>query len=233
MNAARRRVQALLRLLRDFWWVLPAFLGGLFTWLSFYILGMRLHRRELIFTGTAYSAYSAMLWFAFSRAEIEYSDAASTLATIALLIGWIGGVLHVFAVATAFERELAGAPAPRRAGSRRRAAPGSVGAAGDVLGFAPTTAEYFAAPAPQASQPPVQANTATERELSALPGASPQLVARWLAERTRRGGFRDLAELTRALELTPHQVVRLRTRICFEDPGPSPERSGRGRVLDV
>jgi hypothetical protein len=85
--------------------------------------------------------------------------------------------------------------------------------------------------------PPVEANTASQRTLSRLPGVTPALARRWVDERGRRGGFRDIDDLAAALELQPHEIVRLRPRLSFAAPGSGPKRRrpgrGRGRVLDV
>lgn len=221
------------RFVLDHWWVIPSFAAGLFTWVTFYYAGIRLRRRELILAGSAYSAYSAMLWFATSREELDHSDGASNLAVIAVLIGWIGGALHACSIAGAYEHELNGGRR-KGPGRRRRDTAPTAGAPTDTgFGLGNPVGEYLASATPPEAEAPVEANTATDRQLGRLPGLSPDLIERWIAERTRRGGFRDLAELTRALDLAPHQVVRLRTRISFSDPGPQPRRTKHGRVLDV
>jgi hypothetical protein len=110
---------------------------------------------------------------------------------------------------------------------------------GGMGGVPPTTAAEAARSAtPQGSAPlppPVEANTASQRTLSRLPGVTSALARRWVDERSRRGGFRDIDDLAAALELQPHEIVRLRPRLSFAAQGPKrrlPGR-GRGRVLDV
>jgi len=156
----------------------------------------------------------------------------------------------------------AGWPSPTR--RHRRAAGAPVEPAGDDLGLGlgnpaadylassqppggtggvpPTTAAGAArssTPPPGSASlpPPVEANTASQRTLARLPGVTPALARRWVEERGRRGGFRDIDDLATALELEPHEIVRLRPRLSFAAPGTGPKRRlpgrGRGRVLDV
>jgi DNA uptake protein ComE-like DNA-binding protein len=110
------------------------------------------------------------------------------------------------------------------------------------LGLGNPAAEYLASSQPPATPPPgaaplpapVEANTASQRTLARLPGVTPALARRWVEERRRRGGFRDIDDLAAALELQPHEIVRLRARLSFAAPGDAPKRRfGRGRVLDV
>jgi hypothetical protein len=220
------------------WVVVPSLVFGLFTWLSFLILGIRARRRDWILAGAAYGVYSALAFFALGRPEVERDDTANALLGMALLLAWFGGALHVGLAYYAFARsprgepEAAGWPRP----ARRRAAP-----AGDDLGLGlgDPAADYLASPQPVAAPlpPPVEANTASQRTLARLPGVTPALARRWVAERRRRGGFRDIDDLASALDLQPHEIVRLRPRLSFAAPGDGPKRRlpgrGRGRVLDV
>jgi hypothetical protein len=110
--------------------------------------------------------------------------------------------------------------------------------AGGTGGVPPTTAAGAARSATQEGGPPlpapVEANTASQRTIGRLPGVTPALARRWVAERRRRGGFSDIDDLATALDLQPHEIVRLRPRLSFAAPGGGPKRRlGRGRILDV
>jgi hypothetical protein len=232
--------------------VVPSLVFGFFTWLSFLILGIRHRRRDWILTGAAYGVYSALAFFAFGRPELEQDDTANALLGFALLVAWFGGALHTGLVYYGLVRQPRAAGDPPALGIRRgrhldadaRAAP-----VGDDLGLGlgDPASEYLAARSPVATPssgrapldatlaPPVEANTAGQRTLARLPGVTPVLARRWVAERRRRGGFRDIDDLAAALDLQPHEIVRLRPRLSFDAPGDGgpKRRLGRGRILDV
>lgn len=221
-----------LRWLARSWWVVPAFALGFFTWISFYIVGVRARRRDWVFTGAAYSVCSALLWFASAREEIDNNDTASTLTGLGLVLAWFGGIVHALVINQIYQRELdrGAMRARRRPGTTPAAAPADVG-----FGLGNPGADYLAAPAPTTNTPLVEANTARTRALRRLPGVTPELAERWVAERSRRGGYADLDDLAATLNLAPHQIVRLRPRLSFAEPGPAKPRrpTRRGRVLDV
>lgn len=226
--------------------MLPAFAFGLFTWLSFFLVGYRERRRDWMLTGAGYAVFSALAFFAFSRNEVSADDTADTLVGFAVLLAWLGGAVHVLLLNAAILRSPAGVapaeaapPAPAPAGWP--AAPAAPAGADAGLGLGNPAGDYLADGPPERGLPPppeapVEANTATPRVLATLPGVTPALARRWVAERRRRGGFRDLDDLAGALDLQPHQIVGLRPRVSFAAPAEPPKRrrlAGRGRVLDV
>jgi hypothetical protein len=247
------------------WVVVPALVFGFFTWLSFFILGIRGRRRDWMMTGAAYAVYSSLVFFALGRPEVDVDDTAGTLMGFAILVAWIGGTIQALFANREFQRGREGlalpGPGRLRRGARRPAAPpppptddlglGLGNPAADYLaasqppggtGGAPPTAAAEAAwgsdPPPGSPPPeaPVEANTASPRTLGRLPGVTPELARRWVSERRRRGGFRDIDDLAVALDLQPHEIVRLRPRLSFTAPVAGPRRprfGGRGRVLDV
>jgi DNA uptake protein ComE-like DNA-binding protein len=119
------------------------------------------------------------------------------------------------------------------------------------LGAAPTvtppgTAARPPAAGPAASHPSpdtaaqgpaakLDVNTATEAQLSALPGIDAEAVAAIVRARAARGGtFASRVELERAAGLKPHVVVRLRdlVEIVATDAPARPRATGR-RVVDL
>jgi hypothetical protein len=242
LNALRRYGQGI-------WVVVPSLVFGFFTWLSFLILGLRARRRDWILTGAAYAVYSALVFFALGRPEVDRDDTASLLLGMALLVAWLGGALHTGLVYYSLVRQPRAATDPPELGIRqRRRGEETVPAAptGDDLGLGDPAADYLAARNPIATpstgaapvEAPVEANTANQRTLTRLPGVTPALARRWVAERRRRGGFRDIDDLASALDLQPHEIVRLRPRLSFTAPGAGGPRRGlpgpgQGRVLDV
>jgi Helix-hairpin-helix motif len=231
-----------LQRVRGLWVVVPSLVFGFFTWLSFLILGLRARRRDWILTGAAYGVYSALVFFALGRPEVENDDTANALLGAALFLAWFGGAIHTGFAYYAFARS---PQADSTAPAGRRPARGAGPPADDLgLGLGNPAGEYLAAPNPVATAagvaplpPPVEANTASQRTLARLPGVTPALARRWVAERNRRGGFRDIDDLATALELQPHEIVRLRPRLSFAARGGRPRRGlpgrGQGRILDV
>jgi helix-hairpin-helix protein len=235
----------LVRYGRGIWVVVPSLFFGFLTWLSFLILGLRAQRRDWLVTSAAYGMYSALIFFALSRPEIEADDTANALMGFSLFVAWFGGAIHTGIAYQSFNRSR-GDSATAPAGPRRRmGAPPPVPAGDDLgLGLGNPAADYLASSEPPPAAPPgsaplpapVEANTANQRTLARLPGVTPALARRWVDERRRRGGFRDIDELAVALELQPHEIVRLRPRVSFAAPGGGLKRrllGGRGRVLDV
>ncbi|HEV8623019.1 MAG TPA: helix-hairpin-helix domain-containing protein [Acidimicrobiia bacterium] len=235
-----------LQRVRGLWVVVPSLVFGFFTWLSFLILGLRARRRDWILTGAAYGVYSALVFFALGRPEVENDDTANALLGAALFLAWFGGAIHTGFAYYAFARSpQAEGTAP--AGWRPARGANPAAPAVDDLGLrlGNPAGEYLAASNPVATPlagaaplpPPVEANTAGQRTLARLPGVTPALARRWVAERNRRGGFRDIDDLAAALELQPHEIVRLRPRLSFAAQGGGPRRHlpgrGSGRVLDV
>jgi hypothetical protein len=244
------RLYPLRRYSRGVWTVAPSVFGGFFTWVSFLILGVRARRRDWIVTATAYGVYSALAFFALGRPEVDADETASTLMGFGILVAWVGGAVHTGLAYQAFTRSgraaetaPAGWRSPTRRSRRRNAAPSPAPARDDFgLGLGNPADDYLASSQPIATPqgsapvpPPVEANAANQRTLSRLPGVTSALARRWVHERNRRGGFRDIDDLAAALELQPHEIVRLRPRLSFAAQGPKrrlPGR-GRGRVLDV
>jgi hypothetical protein len=88
------RANALQRYGQGIWVVIPSLFFGFFTWLSFLIMGVRSRRREWIVIATAYGVYSALVFFALGRPEVDHDDTANVLLGMALLLAWFGGALH-------------------------------------------------------------------------------------------------------------------------------------------
>jgi helix-hairpin-helix protein len=261
------RPNALRRYGQGIWVVVPSLVFGFFTWLSFLILGLRARRRDWILTGAGYGVYSALAFFALGRPEVENDETANAFLGAALFLAWFGGALHTGLVYHGLVRRPQAAAGPPELGVRRRrrgeVTAGAAPTGDDLgLGLGDPAADYLAARNPpggtggvppataagaaRSSTPsaggapleaPVEANTASQRTLGRLPGVTPALARRWVAERRRRGGFRDIDDLASALELQPHEIVRLRPRLSFAAPGDGPRRRlpgrGPGRILDV
>ena len=243
------RANPLRRYGQGIWVVVPSLAFGFFTWLSFLILGVRSRCRDWILIGTAYGVYSALVFFALGRPEVDRDDTANLLLGMALLLAWFGGALHTGIVYYRFTHQPRAAPGAPDLGirrSRRGDATAPAAPPADDLGLGDPASEYLArnpiaTPSTGAAAPveaPVEANTASQRTLTRLPGVTPALARRWVAERRRRGGFRDIDDLASAIDLQPHEIVRLRPRLSFTAPGDGRPRRrlpgrGQGRVLDV
>ena len=84
---------------------------------------------------------------------------------------------------------------------------------------------------------PVNVNTAGHADLSALPGVGDSLAQRIIAIRDTRGGYRDVDDLAAAANLQPHEIVRIRDKVTFDQPSTGhqqrPGYGGSGRILDI
>jgi len=232
--------------------VVPSLFFGFFTWLSFLILGLRARRRDWTVIATAYGVYSALAFFALGRPEVDGDDTANALIGMAILLAWFGGALHTGIVYHRFASQPGVAGVAPDLGIRRRrradiSAPAAPAVDDQGLGLGDPASDYLASRNPPAIpsvegavpvEAPVEANTAGQRTLTRLPGVTPALARRWVAERRRRGGYRDIDDLATALDLQPHEIVRLRPRLSFTAPAAGGLRrrlrgGGEGRVLDV
>ena len=78
----------------------------------------------------------------------------------------------------------------------------------------------FVEPPPRAAAPAqvrellrgetLELNAASATDLELLPGVGPKLAERIVAERTRRGGYRSVDELSAVKGVGPHTLARLR-----------------------
>jgi len=64
----------------------------------------------------------------------------------------------------------------------------------------------------------INVNTATEAELSVLPGIGPRLAERIVADRTANGPFDSLDDLTRVRMIGPRTVERIAEYVIVEWP---------------
>lgn len=76
---------------------------------------------------------------------------------------------------------------------------------------------------------PVDVNTATQKELQALPGMTRQRAKGIMRERDRLGGFRSVDQFATVAGLQPHELVRL-TPVLECSPRPRPQRTFGRRV---
>ncbi|GAB3618208.1 hypothetical protein GCM10027416_27650 [Okibacterium endophyticum] len=95
---------------------------------------------------------------------------------------------------------------------------------------APGTSRTAARPA-EPEPEPIDVNTASQRELSRLPGMDRRSAKAVVKARTERGGFASVEDFARTAGLQPHEIVRLRDlTVC--SPRPRAARSF-GRRLDL
>jgi DNA uptake protein ComE-like DNA-binding protein len=103
-------------------------------------------------------------------------------------------------------------------------------------GFLPPTPQPFQPPMPGAGpQAPVRldVNSASEQQLSQLPGLTPERVHRAVQARSGRGGFGSVQEFADAAGLAPHEHARIRELVqCSAPPSRTPPRNGSGRIVD-
>jgi len=104
---------------------------------------------------------------------------------------------------------------------------------------APASATY-AQPIQVQAPHPVDVQSATVEALAQLPGVGPSLAQRIVAIRDARGGYRNIDDLASAANLQPHELVRLRDQLTFNQDDSSQahrdnptQHGGSGRILDI
>ena len=71
-------------------------------------------------------------------------------------------------------------------------------------------------PSPVFVELKVHVNTASAEKLAALPGIGPTLAARIVEDRTQRGRFLTLADLSRVKGVTPKILEKLKEHVQFD-----------------
>jgi len=92
-------------------------------------------------------------------------------------------------------------------------------------------------PIQQVDPPPLQKidlNTATEQELSKLPGVSVALAKKAVEMRVQTGGFASMQDFNQRLGLMPHFATQIES-IAFVTPiiPKTPPEENKGRVIDI
>ena len=75
----------------------------------------------------------------------------------------------------------------------------------------------------------IDPNTASEAELTLLPGIGPSLAGRIVADRAARGPFERIEDLDRVKWIGPSLIERMRPYLVIEEapPAETPESTGR------
>ncbi|NSW57700.1 MAG: helix-hairpin-helix domain-containing protein [Armatimonadetes bacterium] len=85
----------------------------------------------------------------------------------------------------------------------------------DVGQIPPASYSGGAGDSPPAFRGPVSLNTATEKQLEALPGIGPSLAKRIIAYREQNGPFRRIEDLQRVSGVGPKMLMRLRGQVTL------------------
>lgn len=101
------------------------------------------------------------------------------------------------------------------AGWARRFAAGRR-AANSVLLISGAVADSTQSAMPAGPAPAVDINSATVRQLDALPGIGPVIAARIIEYRTRTGGFRSTEELRKVSGVGPKRYAAIRDLVTAE-----------------
>lgn len=245
------------------WWIfVPLLSCGLLGWLGFMTAAIRTGKRDYwIYTGI-YAGLSAVFVVMVSVTDPE--GTASDLATIPLLAAWVAPAVHAAVLNRRYLRELASqgewytTPLPATDRHSQPEPPVLGVSNNDYYGPTGDASTSSSAPPPpyaprlaRAAEPqrfssttetsgqiePVNVNTANHVDLGALPGIGESLAQRIIAIRDARGGYRDLDDLAAAANLQPHELVRLRDQVTFDQPNTGrrqgPSEGGSGRILDI
>lgn len=188
---------------------------GFWTWLIFLMLGIRARRRAWILWSAGYGVLAVA--GAVLEALPDPSGTAAGIAVIPILLGWIGGVVHVALISKDATRRIWALSAPslvaarerieRRAEGRRLAARNPVLARELGVGRpdVPGADDYGL----------VDVNHAAPDALCRLPGITPQVAAR--IEETRLGisPFMSAEDLCVTLDLPPALTGDLKEHAIF------------------
>ncbi|HET7280448.1 MAG TPA: CHAT domain-containing protein [Dermatophilaceae bacterium] len=200
-------------------WLLAPILGiGVFTFVGFLYVALRIRRRKYWTIAGAYIAVTAL---ALVLAGVSSDgDATSTLAGMLLLGLWGGGIVHGLVLNRDYlewrSRSRAWFVAsdsgtlvttPPHVGSDSAVAAPSRPVATATVDVNTATVDVNTAT--------VDVNTATAAVLSALPGLDADWARHILEVRAARRGFSDVDDFAAAVRLYPQQLARLRDHVTF------------------
>lgn len=248
------------------WWIFAPILScGLLGWLGFMTAAIRTGKRDYwIYTGI-YAGLTALFFVLVSVTDPD--GVWSDLATIPFLGAWVAPTIHAAILNRRYLRELAtqgewyATPFPAPDAHTHQPQPPVLGVSHNDY-YGPAASASTSGPTPPASagpphtpEPPrpaeatrptteaasqndtVNVNTVGHADLSALPGVGDSLARRIIAIRDARGGYRSVDDLAAAANLQPHELVRIRDKVTFDQPSTGhqqrPDYGGSGRILDI
>jgi hypothetical protein len=200
------------RVARSLWLMFPILGFGCLGSAALVVVGFVLGRRSVWISGIVYLALSVPIFIVVG--ETDENTALSDWSVGALIAIWLVTIVHAFVVNVGWLRARSGAdpwPTP--------AAP------------APPPPPGYPASTPAAL---LDVNSADAEALAALPHFDHARAARAIAERDRRGGFADVFDFSDALELLPHEYVRVLPLVIANPVRPPAGPPGHpGRIVDV
>ena len=231
-----------------YWWLASTIFLGLFGGLAFIVFGQRARRPDWWIPGIIYLVASWTTLILMVRETETGGDRFAKAFVAVWLISFVHALIIVvwmnvsadYRLLRAHQRGHQPAPLPPPPGGYRLVrpewpAPGRAGGhpapPPDLpAGLAPPPGDYYG-PDPVAPPAPIDVNTAEARQLTTLPGFTPDRVRRVLAERRTRRGFGSIEEFAAAASLAPHEFVHVRELVVCTPRPPAPPT--QGRILDV
>jgi DNA uptake protein ComE-like DNA-binding protein len=217
---------------------------GLFGWIAFMHIGIRVKQRKWVLWGFVYLVPFIVL---------TLPNPPAVLLNSLLVVGWIASTVHAFLVRREYLMRLeaiqqgkvyTGVAARQRTdaeyGTNAQTASPAQGASqpssatSDQEPFrqAVSTVQAYGPTAPANTRPSIDLNSASEQELASLSGVGIIVAKRAVSLRESRGGFRSVEDFGETLNLKQHVVERIRPLVYASPPPQSGQSNASGRVVD-
>lgn len=221
-------------------WMLWAIVTlGFLNYISFFYIAFRVKQRKWTIWGIIYSipfiVYMAL------EGTVSEDSLLYNLIFSALMISWIGSIIHVFKIRAEYlirlehykkSSKVQNDIEKLRSSIQREYETTSTEGKVEVTSPQPTKI----VPEQEVQEPtnPVDVNTASEAEIASIPSIGAILAKKVVAVREQKGGFASLDEFTESLNIKPHVRERLKPFVVFSktDSTTSPLSEQSGRLVD-
>jgi len=200
-------------------WLLLTLPFGFTTWAAFLYIGIRAKRVSWIVWAAVY--LGLMVASGVLDTPAHPSSSAQGLAAGLLLLAWIGGGVHAFAVSTAAVKRIRSDQDPALVAARDRITLRSEGR--HLLATQPELAREVGVGRPDMRGSKdyglIDVNHCSAAALVRLPGITDDMAKRILDNRAGAGGFTSVEDVGMLLDLPPSTVDQMRDMAVFvQDP---------------
>jgi DNA uptake protein ComE-like DNA-binding protein len=197
-------------------WLLLTLPFGITTWAAFLYIGIRAKHVSWIVWAAVYLAMMAAS-FVLDTSSAHPSNSAQGIAAGLVLLAWIGGGAHAFAVSTAAVKRMRSSQDPALVAARDRITLRSEGR--HLLATQPELAREVGVGRPDVPGSNdyglIDVNHCSVAALVRLPGITDDMAKRIVDNRAGAGGFSSVEDVGMLLDLPPSTIDQMRDMALF------------------
>ncbi|MDR2712508.1 MAG: helix-hairpin-helix domain-containing protein [Clostridiales bacterium] len=232
--------------IRNSLWIIWTFVPAL-NWIPFFWIGSRAKQRKWILFGCLYLLLCLILPGISGEKWVEENQLVRATITPAFGLAWLASIFQAFlsrkeylvrretiintrqAADNAYRQQIQNSYLQQHGYSQQSGI--------QATATPQTPPSQPVSQIPTYQQPPqpnqkINLNTASEHQLTSLPGVGVALAKRAVEIRTQIGGFISVEDFIQRLALMPHFAVQIEN-LAFIEPGPIPPPENTGRVIDI